>query len=156
MKRIYSSLEFKKVPQVYGCRYNNMLNYAAWFLYCRFSSSLVLGPATFGFVRKGYPKKSTDSSYFPCSTSHFDLFSASIFQKQVEKAKVENFGPFIGRLLRERGLSRRVEFARLAASLGFRALISRQALSDDQCSVGGRPWCFFWGFQGAVRYGDVR
>ena len=117
------------------------------------------GQRHLGLTTMGYPKTSTDESYFPYSTSHFNPFSASIFQKQVEKAKVENFGPLLGRLLRERGLSRLVRTWHLAhlrlvfACLGpglrkwFRCLqlcFQLQALSDDQCSKRGQGLMLFW------------
>ena len=118
------------------------------------------GQRHLGLTTMGYPKTSTDESYFPYSTSHFNPFSASIFQKQVEKAKVENFGPLLGRLLRERGLSRLVDFALGTCAAGFRMsgsgftkakwfrclqlCFQLQALSDDQCSKRGQGLMLFW------------
>ena len=115
------------------------------------------GQRHLGLTTMGYPKTSTDESYFPYSTSHFNPFSASIFQKQVEKAKVENFGPLLGRLLRERGLSRLVDFAahvrlvfawvwsrKPSGSDALQLCFQLQALSDDQCSKRGQGLMLFW------------
>ena len=63
------------------------------------------------FVREwGTRKNPLIHHIFPIHLAILFRFRHPFVEKQVEKAKVENFGPLLGRLLRERGLSRPVDF----------------------------------------------